>query len=103
MSKKWYTAEEAVELLTADNDRDGNDLESSSEDDLHLLTKMKINQFYQTLTLMMLKLAWLAASQSLRMTMNSAIVLQPIIIIKFATTQWNGKETYLPSEVDHLA
>ena len=46
MSKKWYTAEEAVELLTADSDPDGNDLESSSEDDLHLLTKMKINQFY---------------------------------------------------------
>ena len=93
MSKKWYTAEEAVELLTADNDPDGNNLESSSEDDLHLLTKMKINQFYQTLTLMILKLAWLAVSQSLRMKMNSAIVLQPIIIIKFATTQWNGKET----------
>ena len=34
MSKKWYTAEEAAELLTADNDPDGNDLESSSEDDL---------------------------------------------------------------------
>ena len=34
MSKKWYTAEEAAELLTADNDPDGNDLESSWEDDL---------------------------------------------------------------------
>ena len=34
MSKKQYTAEEAAELLTADNDPDGNDLESSSEDDL---------------------------------------------------------------------
>ena len=34
MSKKRYTAEEAAELLTADNDPDGNDLESSSEDDL---------------------------------------------------------------------
>ena len=34
MSKKWYTAEEAAELLTADNDPDSNDLESSSEDDL---------------------------------------------------------------------
>ena len=31
MSKKRYTAEEAAELLTADNDRDGNDLESSSK------------------------------------------------------------------------
>ena len=27
MSKKQYTAEEAAELLTADNDPDGNDLE----------------------------------------------------------------------------
>ena len=34
MSKKRYTAEETAELLTADNDPDGNDLESSSEDDL---------------------------------------------------------------------
>ena len=34
MPKKRYTAEEAAELLTADNDPDGNDLESSSEDDL---------------------------------------------------------------------
>ena len=34
MSKKRYNAEEAVELLTADNDSDGNDLEPSSEDDL---------------------------------------------------------------------
>ena len=34
MSKKRYTAEEAAELLTADNDPDGNDLEPSSEDDL---------------------------------------------------------------------
>ena len=34
MSKKRYSAEEAAELLTADNDPDGNDLQSSSEDDL---------------------------------------------------------------------
>ena len=34
MSKKQYTAEEAAELLTADNDPDGNDLESLSEDNL---------------------------------------------------------------------
>ena len=34
MLKKRYTAEEAAELLTADNDPDGNDLEFSSEDDL---------------------------------------------------------------------
>ena len=34
MSKKQYTAEEAAELLTVDNDPDGNYLESSSEDDL---------------------------------------------------------------------
>ena len=34
MSKKRYTVEEAAELLTADNDPDGNDLESSWEDDL---------------------------------------------------------------------
>ena len=34
MYKKRYTAEEAVELLTAGNDPDGNDLESSSEDNL---------------------------------------------------------------------
>ena len=34
MSKKRYTAEEAAELLTADNDADGNDLQSSSEDNL---------------------------------------------------------------------
>ena len=33
MSKKRYTAK-AAELLTADNDPDGNDLESSSEDNL---------------------------------------------------------------------
>ena len=33
-AKKRYTAEEAAELLTADNDPDGNDLESSSEHDL---------------------------------------------------------------------
>ena len=33
MSKKRYTAK-AAELLTADNDPDGNDLESSSQDDL---------------------------------------------------------------------
>ena len=34
MSKKQYTVEKAAELLTADNASDGNDLESSSEDDL---------------------------------------------------------------------
>ena len=34
MSKKQYTAEKAAELLTADNASNGNDLESSSEDDL---------------------------------------------------------------------
>ena len=34
VKKKRYTAEEAAELLTADNDPDGNDLESSLEDDL---------------------------------------------------------------------
>ena len=34
MSRKRYTAEEAAELLTADNDPDGNNLDSSSEDDL---------------------------------------------------------------------
>ena len=34
MSKNGYTAEEPAELLTTDNDPDGNDLESSSEDDL---------------------------------------------------------------------
>ena len=39
MSKKLYTAEEAAELLTADNDPDGNDLESSSEDDLSSIDK----------------------------------------------------------------
>ena len=33
MSKKRYTAK-AAELLTADNDPDGNDLESSSQGDL---------------------------------------------------------------------
>ena len=33
MSKKWYTAEEAAELLAADNDPDGNYLEFLSEDD----------------------------------------------------------------------
>ena len=32
--KKRYTPEEAAELLTADNDPDGNDLEFSSECDL---------------------------------------------------------------------
>ena len=32
--KKKCTAEEATELLTADNDPDGSDLESSSEDNL---------------------------------------------------------------------
>ena len=32
MFKKRYTAEEAAELLAADNAPDGNDLESSSED-----------------------------------------------------------------------
>ena len=102
MSKKRYTAEEAAELLTADNDPDGNDLESSSEDDLSSLAKIKINQFYQNLTLMILKIAWLAVSQSLRMTMNWVLALQPIIIIKLATTEWNGKEKYLPSDFDHL-
>ena len=56
MSKKRYTAEEAAELLTADNDPDGNDLESSSEDDL-LAIGEDGNQFCQTLTLMILKLA----------------------------------------------
>ena len=34
MPKKRYTAEEAAEILTAGSDPDGNDLESSSEDDL---------------------------------------------------------------------
>ena len=34
MSKNGYTAEEPAELLTTDNDSDGNDLEYSSEDDL---------------------------------------------------------------------
>ena len=34
MSKKQYTAEEAAEILTADNDPNGNDWKSSSEDDL---------------------------------------------------------------------
>ena len=34
MSKKRYTAEEAAERLTADNDPDANDLDSSPEDDL---------------------------------------------------------------------
>ena len=34
MSKKRYTAEKPAELLTLDNDPGGNDLESSSEDDL---------------------------------------------------------------------
>ena len=34
MSKKRYTAEEAAEILIAGSDPDGNDLESSSEDDL---------------------------------------------------------------------
>ena len=34
MSKIRYTAGEAAELLTADNNPDGNDLESSSEGDL---------------------------------------------------------------------
>ena len=34
MSKKRYTAEEAAELLTADNDPDSNDLDSSLDDDL---------------------------------------------------------------------
>ena len=33
MSKKRYTVK-AAEILTADNDPDGNDLESSSQDDL---------------------------------------------------------------------
>ena len=37
MSKKRYTAEEAAELLTADNDPDGNDLQSSSQGDLSSL------------------------------------------------------------------
>ena len=34
MFKNRYTAEEAAELLTADNDSDGNDLQSSSQGDL---------------------------------------------------------------------
>ena len=34
MSKNRHTAEEADELLTADNDPEGNDLRSSSDDDL---------------------------------------------------------------------
>ena len=39
MSKKRYTAEEAAELSTADNDPDGNDLESSSGDNLSSICK----------------------------------------------------------------
>ena len=34
MSKKQYTTEEAAELVAADNDAEGNDLKSSSGDDL---------------------------------------------------------------------
>ena len=34
VKKKRYTVEEVAKLLTADNDLDGNDLESSSDDDL---------------------------------------------------------------------
>ena len=34
MSKKRCTAEEAAEIVTADNDPDGTDLGSSSEDHL---------------------------------------------------------------------
>ena len=39
VKKKRYNAEEAAELLTADNDPDGNDLQSSSEDDLSSIAK----------------------------------------------------------------
>ena len=39
MPKKRYTAEEAAELLIADNDLDGDDLESSSEYDLWSIGK----------------------------------------------------------------
>ena len=39
MPKKRYTAEEAAEFLTADSDLDGDDLESSSEDDLSSIGK----------------------------------------------------------------
>ena len=39
MSKNQYTAEEAADLLIADNDPDGNYLESSSEDDLSSIGK----------------------------------------------------------------
>ena len=41
MSKNGYTAEEPAEHLTADNDPDGNDLESSSEDDLSSIDEDK--------------------------------------------------------------
>ena len=41
MSKNGYTAEEPAELLTTDNDPDGNDLESSSEDDLSSIDEDK--------------------------------------------------------------
>ena len=57
MFKNGYTAEEPAEHLAADNDPDGNDLESSSEDDLSSIDEDKNQQFYQTLTLMILNLA----------------------------------------------
>ena len=41
MSKNGYTAEEPAEHLAADNDPDGNDLESSSEDDLSSIDEDK--------------------------------------------------------------
>ena len=53
MPKKRHTAEEAAEILTADNDPDGNE-SLHQKTTGHLLAKMKISQFYQTLTLMIL-------------------------------------------------
>ena len=76
MSKKRYSAEEAAELLISDNDPDGNDLESlHPKTTCNLLVKIKFNQFYQTLTLLILNLAWLAVSLSLSVTMNWNILI----------------------------
>ena len=100
--KKRYTAEEAAELLTADNDPDGNDLESSSEYDLSSIGE---DENWPTLSNSDSDdtEASLTSSESESEDdneWNNSIKTDNYHKTQEDALKW--KEAYLPNEVDHL-
>ena len=101
VKKNRYTTEEAAELLTADNDPDGNDLESLSEDDLSCIGKDENQPILSNSDSDDTEASLTSSeSESEDDDLNDSIATDNYYKTRDDAVKW--KKTYLPSKVDHL-